>query len=313
MRRPPARARVGDMESLDPVDALRRLGTVADGATLRVQCGGWPLRKAVQEGRVLHVGRNRYALPGAPEALLAAGKLHGAASHLSAAMAWGWKIKHPPPRPVVTVPRGRAVREARRAGLDVRWQALPAGDVHGGSVTTRTRTVIDCARTLPFDEALCVADSALREGVVTRDQLLAAAVASPRSGRSRATRVVAAADGASANPFESCLRAIAHDVPGLSVRAQFAVAGVGHADLGDGTLRLLIEADSYRYHSDEAAFRYDIRRYTDMVRRGWTVVRFCWDDVMHRPNEVRAVLIDLVAQLSPEERPVRVCDRCGAA
>jgi hypothetical protein len=155
------------MDPIDPVVALERLGGVADGTTLRLACGAWPVRKAVAEGRILHLGRNQYALLAAHEANVAAGKVHGVASHLSAAMAWGWKVKRAPHRPVVTVPRGR--------NLD---------DVHGWQ-TARVRTVVDCARELPFDEALAVADSALREGRVTRAELLAAAQAAPRRGRAR--------------------------------------------------------------------------------------------------------------------------------
>ena len=39
----------------------------------------------------------------------------------------------------------------------------PCGRTSGEQGFTRpVRTVIDCARTYPYDEALCVADSALR-------------------------------------------------------------------------------------------------------------------------------------------------------
>lgn len=44
------------------------------------------------------------------------------------------------------------------------------------------------------------------------------------------------------------------------------------------------------------AFSYDVRRYTAMIRSGWLVARFTWDDVMHRPVYVAAVVADLVAR-----------------
>lgn len=56
-------------------------------------------------------------------------------------------------------------------------------------VTSPPRTVADCARWLPFDEALAVADSAMRAGLTRRD-LLAAVEALPRTGRERARWVV---------------------------------------------------------------------------------------------------------------------------
>jgi very-short-patch-repair endonuclease len=206
---------------------------------------------------------------------------------------------------VVTVRHGRRVDEDRAEGIDLKRQALPASSIQRGMVTTRVQTVVDCARTLPFDEALCVVDSALREGCVTRDELIAAVEASPRTWRQRALRVVRAADARAANPFESCLRAIALEVRGLAVEPQLPVAGIGHADLGDIALRLLIEADSYEFHANEEAFRGDIRRYTAMVVAGWTVVRFCWEDVMFRQDYVRQVLADLVAAGAPARQRVR--------
>ena len=42
-----------------------------------------------------------------------------------------------------------------------------------------------------------------------------------------------------------------------------------------------------------------IRRYTEMVRHRWMVVRFCWEDVMFRREYVAEVLSDLVVAGSP--------------
>lgn len=156
------------------------------------------------------------------------------------------------------------------------------------------RTVLDCARTLPFHAALAVADSALRSHTVTRVELVAAARVLPRTGRTKALRVVEAVDERSANPFESVLRAIALDVPGLHVVPQHWVERIGRADLVDASPRIVVEAESWQFHGLPEAFSHDVRRYTAMVRTGWLVARFTWDDVMHRPAEVRAVLLDLV-------------------
>jgi hypothetical protein len=97
---------------------------------------------------------------------------------------------------------------------------VPDGRRLDAGVTSPIRTVVDCARVLPFDQALAVADSALRSGDVEPQQLREATVSSPRTGRSRAVRVTAAADGRAANPFESVLRALAGDVAGLHVIPQ---------------------------------------------------------------------------------------------
>ena len=49
-----------------------------------------------------------------------------------------------------------------------------------------------------------------------------------------------------------------------------------------------------KFHAQPEAFRYDVRRYTAMTRAGWLVVRFVWEDVMHRQAYVASVLADLV-------------------
>jgi very-short-patch-repair endonuclease len=275
-----------------PHVALERLGGICDRRSLVALCGRHALDSALAEGDVTRIGRNLYALPSVDAAIAAAARVHGVVSHLSAALIHGWKVKSPPARPCVTVRRNRSRVDAD--GVEIRWASLTDADLAAG-VTDPVRTVIDCARVLPFGEALAVADSALRSGKVDREALLEAAWASPRSGRPAALRVVQAADGRAANPFESALRAIALDVPGLGVVPQGAVDAIGHADLTDDRLRLAIEAESFEFHALPEAFRYDVRRYTSMTRLGWLVVRFVWEDVMHRPAYVRAVLQDLVA------------------
>jgi very-short-patch-repair endonuclease len=183
----------------------------------------------------------------------------------------------------------------RRVGLCLHRHQVPPEGIHRGMATTRVQTVIDCARFLPFDQALCVADSAMRQSGVSRAQLLAAAELVPAQDRARVLRVVHAADARAENPFESCLRAIATGVAGLSVTPQLDVDGIGRADLVDPALRLVLEADSFEFHSEQVAFRNDIRRYTAMVRAQWRVARFCWEDVMFQQEYVAAVLTDLVA------------------
>lgn len=52
-------------------------------------------------------------------------------------------------------------------------------------ITSAVRTVLDCALKLPFDQALAVADSALRSGDVGRHELIQAATALRGPGSSR--------------------------------------------------------------------------------------------------------------------------------
>jgi very-short-patch-repair endonuclease len=283
------------MAGMDPVEVLRRLGGVATrGEILGPADGSGPrrpaLEAAVRAGRVVRLRHNCYALAGLDEAKQRARTLGGVVSHLSAAQHWGWKVKHPPLRPCVTLPRS-----ARKpvADVELHWQDLTEAQVVD-HVTCRVTTVTACARAYARDVALCVADSALREGMVTQDDLLIAAEQSPRTGRRRALWVAENADGRADNPFESTLRDIALHVPGLHVVAQGSVDGVGRVDLLDRTLGIVVEAESYEWHATRDQLRRDVKRYTTCARCGFVVVRFTWDEVMFDADYVRAALADVV-------------------
>lgn len=279
------------VSSMEAVEALRRLGGVASLGELVGPTTRKRLRVAVEAGTVVRLRHDRYALAGTGEHRAAAVAAGGVMSHLSAAVAWGWKVKHPPRRPWATLPRNRR----RPVGdLEVRWAELPDRDVVD-HVTRPERTVVDCAKALPFDEALAVADSALRSGEVSRHGLLLAAQRSARTGRSRALEVVEAADARADNPFESVVRAVALTVPGLDVVPQGEVLGVGWVDLWDERLRIAVEADSFEFHGTREGLRRDVVRYTELTRRGILVVRFTWEEAMHDPARLHAVLRDVVA------------------
>lgn len=278
---------------------LTRLGGVASAGQLRTACDPWAIRKAVRAGLVLRPGRRRYVLPTASDGLLAAARVGGILAGPSAAAYWGWRLKEQPKQPWVLFRRGWKRAGVDTSGLVTRWSTVPDEDLHDGRVTTPLRTVIDCLRWLPEPDALCVIDSALRARRVSRPEVIAALEAGPQFARPKALRIARMADGRAANPFESVLRWVSSSVDGLDLDPQGDVSGIGHGDLVDRHLGLVIEAESHEFHTDKAAFRRDCRRYTAMVRAGWRVIRFVYEDVMGQPDYIRAVLRDLVA-LGPQ-------------
>lgn len=253
---------------VDPVEAMERLGGVATRGELLALSTASRVRTARKRGEVRRVARNRYALPEAGT-LRRAAELSGVVSHTSAALHWGWKVKTVPER----------------------------------HVTGKLRTVMDCARGLPFDEALAIADSALRTGGLEGAALTDAASACRGRGAAGVRRVAAHADGRAANPFESVLRAIALDCQ-LEVLPQQPIA-VGdvtlHPDLVDRDRRLVLEADSWTWHASKTAHDRDCWRYNALVVHGWTVLRFTWDQVMHSPTYV-ADTIDQAVHGPPPDR-----------
>lgn len=278
--------------SVDVVVTLERMGGVATRRALVAATSRSEVDGALGSGVVVAVARGRYALAAADEAVVAAHRLSGVASHASAAVRHGWQVPVMPVLPHVTVPKGRTPTRAQRAGVELHRTDLGPDDVDGPT-TSRERTLLDCLRAGSGSLGLAVADSALRDGF-GRDRLLAVARDARGPGSAQARRLAARADGRSANAFESALREITFDVSGLRVEPQVPIrAGrrfLGRPDLVDERLGLVLEADSFEWHGDRAALRRDARRYDRLVANGWLVLRFAWEDVMHDQDWVRAVL-----------------------
>ncbi|QNN53916.1 hypothetical protein [Nocardioides mesophilus] len=277
--------------------ALERLGGVATTERLLRVTSRARLQLAVARGLVVRDARGRYSLPGVDEALRAANRLSGVLVEDSAAQYLGWQLKHPPRSPCIAVPRNRHLTADRTAGVRVRFRDLDPDDVNG-LATRPMETVLRCAAWMPFDEALVVADDALRSGSVIQEELVCRAHLEPVRFRSRCVRVAEAADVRAENAFESVLRAIALSVPGLHVEPQVWLGDIGRPDLVDQQLGIVVEADSFEFHGRRRALKLDCERYNAFVVDGWLVIRFAWEHVMFRPDYVRSVLAALVARLS---------------
>jgi very-short-patch-repair endonuclease len=245
------------------------------------------LAAAVRAGTVHRGRRGCYRFADLHEQLAVAHDLTATLSHRSAALHHGLEVATVPERPEVVVRRNRRLSQSQQSRALVRWRDLGHGESRDG-VTTVLRTVLDCARDLPFTEALAVADSALRHDLLTTGDLRRAADALRGPGAARARRVAQHADMRAANPFESALRAIALEA-GLDVQPQFQITDSGlyaMVDLADVGRRLAVEADSYEHHGNRRGFRKDVRRYSELVVFGWAVLRFTWEDVMLQPAYV---------------------------
>jgi very-short-patch-repair endonuclease len=129
-------------------------------------------------------------------------------------------------------------------------------------------------------------------------------------GSAQMRRVAQLANPDAANPFESVLRAMSEDVPGLAVRPQVKIREPGivaRPDLVDERLRIVLEADSFEWHGGRSQLRTDARRYNLLVVNGWWVLRFAYEHVIFEPDYVRDVLVAMVALAE------RMNDRPGKA
>lgn len=272
------------------------LGGVATRQTLLVRAPRVEVDRALARGEIVALARGRYGLPVLDDGVRAAHALSGVLCLTSASLSHGWEVLRPPGKPHVAVARGRRIEPARCAGVHLHRQDLGPDDVTGPATSVEL-TLMQCFRSLEYGEALAVGDSALRHGVAPATMArIAASARGPGSQRVR--QVAAAVSPDAANPFESALRAIAHDVPGLHVQPQRVIGLRGsdvRPDLVDEDLRIVLEADSFEWHGGRADLARDAHRYNLLVVEGWLVLRFAWEDVMLDAAHVRAVLIDAVA------------------
>lgn len=288
-------APLADDACVDMVDVVAELGGIATRCQLLRVVSRAELDRALSDGCITRVARNRYALTSLDAAVSTAHALSGVLCLTSAALRHGWAVKHPPELPHVSVGRRRKLTGAQQRNALIHYHDLHADDIVDGIATNRSLTLQQCLRTLPHDDALAVADSALRAG----DQwALRTAVATARgTGAKRVRTIAEQASPDAANPFESVLRSIALRVPGLRVRPQALITSVTpwvRPDLVDEELRIVLEADSFQWHGDRAALREDARRYDRLVANDWLVLRFAWEDVMFDQSWVREILLAAV-------------------
>lgn len=230
------------------VDVLERMGGVATRAALIEATDRSTFERALASGDVVLVARGRYALASADAACVAAHRLSGTVSHFSAALRHGWQVKLPPALPHVIVAKNRVLGPGQDVGVSLHRISLGIDDVDGVT-TAQDRTLLDCLRSGEFDEGLCVADSAMRDGM-SPARLHAIAHDARGPGSVQVRRIAALADGRAANAFESTLRAIALDVPGLTVVPQVSIRVesrfLGRPDLLDERLGIVLHPDDVR-------------------------------------------------------------------
>lgn len=168
-------------------------------------------------------------------------------------------------------------------------------------VTTLRQTLVDCCRCLPVGQAVSVLDSAVRQGRVDLDELAALV---PQRGRwaRRLRDTVRLVDPQAQSVLESAARVLFVTAGIGPVQSQVEVPCVGWVDLVVAGW-LVIEVDGYAVH--RGRFREDRRRDAELVRQGFVVLRFTYDDLERRPEWVLAVVRETLALGSPAHRSAR--------
>lgn len=284
---------------MDEVEQLlaRQGGMARRRDVLRAGLSRRRLARLVREGRLRlltpHLVTN-VSQPAADEQLraLAVG-LEATVSHEAAALMWGMELASTPELRSVTVGRNRS--RLTRPGAVIHRSDLDADERverEGIWLTSELRTVLDLCRSLPLQEAVAVADSALRQELVTVEELTGALRELPAGvGRARVAHVLRLVDPQSGSVLESLCRVLLHLAGFAPEQTQLVVrtAGgrwIGRVDFAWPSARLIVETDGFAFHADRASYRNDRRRGNALVLAGWRVLRFSWEDVVLHPDEV---------------------------
>jgi hypothetical protein len=216
--------------------------------------------------------------------LLALGRPRAAISHTSAAQLWDLPLPSDHRGPLrLTDPerwrRGQGFVMSRAPlGPDEIWRAGPV------RLTSAARTLVDCAREWPLEDAVVAMDAGLLAARTAIEQLRAVAAAVHRwPGAARAVRAAALADGRAESPLETRgrLRIVGSGFPTPELQVEIHAGG-----------RLVGVTDAW-FADAAVAVEFDGRvKYTEPWR-GRSPERVLWDE-KRREDELRSLDIRVV-------------------
>jgi predicted transcriptional regulator of viral defense system len=309
--------------------AERRDGIVTATDALRAGYGHPEIRHLVASGRWIRLRRGVYiSAPDLARAqergrghrvaclalLLALDRRSAVISHGSAARLWGL----PTPREQSAVLRLTDPARWRR-GPDYVMTRAPLGPGDAGRsgdirLTSAARTLIDCAREWPLDDAVVALDAALLAERTTTAQLRSATESARHwPGAARAMRAVELADGRAESPLETRgrLRILGCGLPTPQLQVEIRSGGrlVGVVDAWFEEAAVAVEFDGrikytnpWRERSPERVLWEEKRREDELRALDIRVVRVVEDDLGGRWPGTQQRLEELLGRPGPAGR-----------
>lgn len=163
-------------------------------------------------------------------------------------------------------------------------------------VTSVPRTLIDLAAVEPRDAVEQAMEDAFRRRLCTVEDVADRFVRLPTRGRrgASAVRALLAERCGDQVPTDSdferrTIRLL--DAAGIpSPTRQFEVIILGsrqvRLDLAWPAVLVAVECDGVYHHGTSISLRWDDRRQNELVLAGWLVLRFTWQDLVERPDQV---------------------------
>jgi hypothetical protein len=270
-------------------------------------CGAnrmWVSRRAA-EGIIVRDGPSVYRMGGVPRTF--ANRAMGAVlscpgpalvSHRSAAHLHGFEHVLEPLAVEITVPRPR--RPRKRPGLRIHeslaFDLAEPTTQDGIPVTGVARTILDCAPM--FEQAVRLLDDALRQRIVSWDELWGCYLSHNVAGRNMAPykAILLERDGNTppggefARRMADVLTAAGLPMPEFEHR----VVVDGHEyylDLAWPEWMVAVECNDAGSHDTPKAFRRDPMKRNRCERAGWTYLEFTWWDMVDDPAEVVSLIV----------------------
>ena len=249
------------------------LGAVAQADLHLNRTGRRRLQALVDAGELKRYPHGIVALPGTDRRILIARLHRGLITCEHAAAYYGLPLPSPPRSVHVLTPQGRRLpplwgehRHETRGRSVLRLEDFP--------VVSLARCIADLLCCAEEWTALVAADAALHRGRTTRQQV-SAYLRGPRRvlGRNRLKRT----SDRARSPLETLARVQLQDA-GIDISDGMVISDVGEVDLVVAGW-LVIELDGYEFHSDRWPFHHDRERDRELVRQGYTPIRFTSNNV----------------------------------
>ena len=221
------------------------------------------------------------------------------ASYHSAALLHRLSLLTSPPAGTVTLtlPSARKWNRAQPADVVFHASDLPKEHVtriHNVPVTTVARTVADLARTLPFTDAVVVADSALNQEKTSKPEILQVLEKSNGwPGVRQARRAVEFADERAESPLESAARVVFAEAGLAPPELQVTIQGeqeqfAARVDFLWRAPKVIAEADGLVKYNDRNDLLKERERDHQLREAGYTTVHFTWRELFQTPETVIA-------------------------
>jgi very-short-patch-repair endonuclease len=187
-------------------------------------------------------------------------------------------------------------REVRgRPGIELHYSPLSPQDIRTHQripITSPARTLLDLGATLPVDELERAAAEAWAKRLVRRSDLQAQVDRNPNRPGTPALRALLELERDPARTRSKAERRLLTLVrtAGLPEPETNAYIGPHEVDCLWRAEKLVVEFDSWSFHSSRKAFENDRRRDADLLARGYRVLRITWRRLIREPDAVIALL-----------------------